>query len=127
MSKTETGQLLTRHVDKSRTDTANRLSNLLTREYKIAVGEVEATPSQVNALRNQILRILPNVNAEDFTNIVEEQMTDEESAEYIISIITDSGAVALAVRHDTDAGIKARDILNRLLPEGNVVSMKKAG
>ena len=127
MSKTETGQLLTRHVDKSRADTANRLSNLLTREYKIAVGEIDATPSQVNALRNQILRILPNVNPEDFAQVTNEVRSTEETGDDIVSVITDEDILQLAVNHDLNACIKARDMLNRLIPDGDVVSLSKAG
>ena len=122
MSKTETGQLLTRHVNKSRRDTANRLSNLLTREYKIASGEIEATPSQVNALRNQILRVLPNVNPEDFTQITSEAKTQEEMQESIDVLITDPSTYVIA---SVEAMEKARDIINARL--ANITPIKKAG
>jgi len=122
MNKSETGQLLTRHVNKSRRDTANRLSNLLTREYKIASGEIEATPSQVNALRNQILRVLPNVNPEDFTQITSEVKTQEEMRTSIDAILADPGTYVLA---SVEAMEKARDVINARL--ANIIPIKKAG
>jgi len=122
MSKSETGQVLTRHVDKSRRDTANRLSNLLTREYKIASGEIEATPSQVNALRNQILRVLPNVNPEDFTQITAEPMTQEEMQEGLDELITDPSTYVLT---SVEAMTKAIELMQARL--ANIIPIKKAG
>ena len=122
MNKSETGQLLTRHVNKSRRDTANRLSNLLTREYKIASGEIDATPSQVNALRNQILRVLPNVNPEDFTQITSEVKTQEEIQESVDVLITDPSTYVIA---SVEAMEKARDVINARL--ANITPIKKAG
>ena len=122
MSKAETGQLLTRHVNKSRRDTANRLSNLLTREYKIASGEIEATPSQVNALRNQILRVLPNVNPEDFTQITAEPKTQEEMQEGLDELITDPSTYVLT---SVEAMTKAIELMQARL--ANIIPIKKAG
>jgi len=120
--KRDSSQLLTRHVNKSRADTANRLSNLLTREYKIALGEIEATPSQVNALRNQILRVLPNVNPEDFTQITAEPMTQEEMQEGLDELITDPSTYVIT---SVEAMKKARDVINARL--ANIIPIKKAG
>jgi len=120
--KRDSSQLLTRHVNKSRADTANRLSNLLTREYKIASGEIEATPSQVNALRNQILRVLPNVKPEDFTQITAEPMTQEEMQEGLDELITDPSTYVIT---SVEAMEKARDVINARL--ANIIPIKKAG
>ena len=120
--KRDSSQLLTRHVNKSRADTANRLSNLLTREYKIASGEIEATPSQVNALRNQILRVLPNVNPEDFTQITAEPKTQEEMQEALDELITDPSTYVIT---SVEAMEKARDVINARL--AHITPIKKAG
>ena len=122
--KEDNAQLLTRHIGKSRKDTANRLSNLLTREYKIAIGEIEATPSQVNALRNQIGRIMPGVNPEDLREIISPpQSTEEQMAS--LSNILDSSTLSLFVRHRRKDAEKVRDTLNQLLAS-NVVEIKKS-
>lgn len=98
------------------------------KEYELFPNQpTKLDTAQSNLLKFDIDKIYPGIVEEELDKVVSDAMTEEESAEYIIGIITDSDAVALAVRHDTDAGIKARDILNRLLPEGNVVSIKKAG
>lgn len=64
--------LLNRHIANARSKTAERLTKLLDREFDIAMGKVKATVAESNAIKNQIIRILPQVAPEDLKELRKE-------------------------------------------------------
>ena len=64
--------LLNRHITEARSKTAERLTKLLDREYDIAMGKVKGSVAECNAIKNQIIRILPQVAPEDLKELRKE-------------------------------------------------------
>ena len=60
-------KLTNRQIHNARGLVATRLTKLLNREAKIALGEIEANATQVNALKNQIGRLMPQLSDVTYT------------------------------------------------------------
>lgn len=92
------------------------------KEYEVFPNDkTTLTQVQIAAIKYDVDKVYPGITDEDFEKHTEGVRSTEEIGDDIVDLITDEDILQLAVNHDLSACIKARDILNRLIPDGDVV------
>ena len=98
------------------------------KEYELFPNQpLKLDTAQVNALKFDVDKVFPTLSLEDLDKATYKPKSLEEQYEGFKELGTDDVWVKGFIKYQLESAINFRDMLDRLLPDGDVVSIRKSG